>query len=137
MPRWLRFNAVGAAGALVQLAVLTLLIGGPHVHYLVATAASVETAVLHNFFWHERWTWKDRLDGSSRRLRLLRFHASNGVVSILSNLLLMRWLAGAMHLPIAPANVICILMTSLLNFALGELFVYPRTAGAAPSSPRG
>ena len=131
MIRWLRFNTVGAAGALVQLAVLTLLAGGLHMHYLVSTAAAVEAAVLHNFFWHERWTWKDRLERSSRAFRLLRFNASNGAISLLSNMLLMRWLAGAMHLPIVPANVICILIAACANFALGELFVYPRTTARA------
>ncbi len=40
-------------------AALTLLLGP---HYLVATALAVEMAVLHNFFWHRRWTWADRRD---------------------------------------------------------------------------
>ena len=70
MKRWLRFNAIGIAGAAVQLTALKLLsvVG---VHYLIATALAVEAAVLHNFFWHCRWTWKET--GGS----LLRFHLAN------------------------------------------------------------
>jgi dolichol-phosphate mannosyltransferase len=74
--RFVRFNIVGALGLAVQLAVLAGLdrAGWPLVP---ATLTAVEVAVLHNFFWHERWTWADRRPG--RRVdRLLRFHASNG-----------------------------------------------------------
>ena len=51
MTRWLKFNAVGVLGAGVQLCVLAAL----HrwgVHYLLATALAVESAVLHNYLWH-------------------------------------------------------------------------------------
>ena len=60
--RWLRFNAVGVAGAAVQLAALWLMVrsGVPE---LIAVAFAVEAAVIHNFVWHELWTW----GGSSRR----------------------------------------------------------------------
>ena len=60
LTRWLAFNGVGALGVIVQLAVLALLVHGASVHYLVATAIAVEAAVLHNFAWHQRWTWRDR-----------------------------------------------------------------------------
>jgi putative flippase GtrA len=29
-------------------------------NYLLATALAVETAVIHNFLWHQRFTWSDR-----------------------------------------------------------------------------
>jgi putative flippase GtrA len=32
-----------------------------HFPYLAATALAVEAAVVHNFFWHERFTWADRI----------------------------------------------------------------------------
>ena len=37
-----------------------LLANVPGVHYLVATAIGVEAAILTNFLWHDRWTWRDR-----------------------------------------------------------------------------
>ena len=70
--RFWRFNAVGVLGFAVQLAVLALLVHGG-VHYLAATAIAVEAAILHNFLWHERWTWADRPGrGRARAGRLLR-----------------------------------------------------------------
>ncbi len=58
--RWAIFNGVGLLGVGVQLAMLTLMTDGLGVHYLAATAIAVEAAVLHNFFWHQRFTWRDR-----------------------------------------------------------------------------
>ena len=127
--RWLKFNAVGAIGIGVQLAALALYKGGFGIYYLTATAMAVETAVLHNFVWHERWTWRERtrLDSGRRSLlgRLLRFHLSNGLVSILSNVVLMRFFAGYLGLHYMVANLIAIAITALANFALSEWFVFP------------
>ena len=71
-------------GVGVQLTMLTLLAGKLELHYLVATAFAVESAIIHNFFWHERWTWRDRkLIGAAGRLeRLLRFNFGSGLISI-------------------------------------------------------
>ena len=119
--RWLKFNLVGGLGIGVQLACLALL--RPWMHYLPATALAVELAVLHNFFWHERFTWKDRPGG--RRERLLRFHLGNGLVSILGNVGLMWLLVGQFHMQhLLVANGMAIAICSLLNFALGEWFVF-------------
>ena len=126
--RWLKFNAVGAAGIAVQLAALALLKGALHVHYLAATALAVEAAVLHNFFWHERFTWRDRPAGGvrARLARLARFHAGNGLISILGNLAIMRLLVGQAHLNWFTANLIAIAVCSLANFAAGHWFVFRR-----------
>jgi putative flippase GtrA len=124
--RWLKFNFVGAVGIVVQLAALQLLIRGFHVQYLVATAIAVELAVLHNFVWHERFTWKDRAGGPGSAVmgRLLRFHAGNGLISIAGNLVLMRLFVGGMGLRPLVANALAIAICSLLNFAAGEWFVF-------------
>jgi putative flippase GtrA len=126
--RWLKFHAVGAIGILVQLAALALYKGVLGIHYLAATALAVETAVLHNFVWHYRWTWKDRTGGARRRGVLLpalwRFHVSNGLVSMLGNLVFMRVLVGRFHLHYMAANLLSIVLCALANFLLSELFVF-------------
>lgn len=125
--RWLKFNFVGAIGIGVQLAMLWVLEGVFQWHYLAATALAVETAVLHNFVWHERFTWKERSRGGWRDtvLRLLRFHAGNGVISIAGNLALMRLFAGGLGMPILIANGLAIAICSVANFAASEWFVFP------------
>ena len=130
MIRWLKFNAVGAMGVAVQLAALAVLKSGLHVNYLLATAVAVELALLHNFVWHERWTWRDR-GAAGRAGRLVRFHLGNGLLSIAVNLLLMRILVGRLHWPYLAANVAAIAAGSVINFFLGDRLVFRRERAAA------
>jgi putative flippase GtrA len=124
--RWLKFNAVGLIGIGVQLAALAALRSLLHLDYLVATVLAVETAVLHNFLWHERFTWADRPAGRFRHatVRLVRFNASNGLVSILGNVLLIRLLVGGLGMQYFVANLIAIAACSLVNFLLSDCFVF-------------
>ena len=122
--RWLKFNTVGALGALVQLAVLGLLTR-MGLHYLIATALAVEIAVLHNYAWHVHWTWKDRANRLSLR-SLWRFHLGNGLLSLVSNLALMRIFTGSLGIPVLPANLLAICLTSVLNFLLGDRWVFAK-----------
>jgi putative flippase GtrA len=124
-----RFYAVGAAGVLVQLAALALFKSGFGFGVLTATALAVEIAVLHNFVWHERWTWRDRSLADGGWLgRLLRFHLSNGLLSIGGNLVLMAAFAEWMKIPYLPANVISIGVCSVLNYLAADRIVFRRAA---------
>lgn len=125
--RWWKFNAVGALGIAVQMAALALLVHGAGLHYLIATPLAVEAAVLHNFFWHRRWTWADRRPARARDLggALLRFHVGNGLVSIFGNILCMRLLVGTLSLEPVFANLISIVLCSVINFLLADRFVFP------------
>lgn len=128
--RWITFNMVGLAGVAVQLAALAALTGLLHLHVAVATLLAVEAAVLHNFVWHQRWTWRDRPAAGTREVmvRLARFHAANGLVSLVGNVIITTLLAGAGLSPVL-ANLIAIAVCSLVNFAAGDAFVF-RAAGA-------
>lgn len=133
LQRWIRFNGVGALGVAVQLTVLAVLVRQAGVHYLAATAIAVEAAVLHNFVWHERWTWRTRRSRSAATLlqRIARFHLLNGAISMVGNLALMRVLAGSMQLDTVGANIIAIIVCSFVNFGASELLVFRRAAPAA------
>jgi putative flippase GtrA len=121
--RAIKFNAVGAMGVLVQMAALAALRGGLHLHYLVATALAVEIAVIHNFLWHERWTWRDR-QGPGVANRLLRFNLGNGAVSLTVNLGLMRLLVGQLHVQYLLANLLAITAGALGNFAISNWWAF-------------
>jgi putative flippase GtrA/phosphatidylserine synthase len=120
--RWWRFNLVGVGGFALQLGILWILARVCGIHYLIATALAVEIAVLHNFAWHEAWTWSN-LKSEDRWRRLLRFNLANGFISIASNviltLVLMQWIG----LPLLVANTTAVIMMALLNFALAESWV--------------
>jgi putative flippase GtrA len=122
--RWMRFNLVGAMGMAVQLGALALFSRADGGHYLVASAAAVELAILHNFVWHLHVTWPDRRGSSGVFGQLLRFHLANGAVSLLGNLALMRLLVGGAHLPVLVANGIAIVCCSVVNFGLGHTWAF-------------
>jgi putative flippase GtrA len=87
--------------------------------------------------WHERYTWADRpATGAMQSLvRLARFNASNGAVSMVGNLGLMRLLAGEMLFHYIAANLIAVVVCSLVNFLLSDRFVFDAEAdSAAPST---
>jgi putative flippase GtrA len=124
MRRWTVFNAVGVIGFAVQLAVLGALLHAG-LHYLAATAVAIEAAVLHNFVWHERWTWRERVFlPRTRGRRLWRFHLLNGLVSLTGNIVLMWALVGQAGLPALPANVLSVGVCALVNFAASERLVF-------------
>jgi len=131
--RWLKFNTVGFIGIGVQLVALAAYTRLLRIHYLPATAMAVETAVLHNYVWHELWTWRDRRskhDGwRAIAGRLLRFHLGNGLVSIVSNLVLMKFFVGSWGMNVMPANLLSIAITAVANFLIGEFFVFRNRMG--------
>jgi len=123
MVHFIRFNVVGILGFALQTGALFVFTHGPHpLGYLPATAAAVELAVLNNFVWHQRWTWKDRppaTRGETLR-RLVKFNITNGAVSITGNLIFMSLLVGRLGLPIAGANVLSVVACSICNFFLAD-----------------
>ena len=164
----------------VQFAALFLVRGVMHFNYLAATAIAVEAAVVHNFVWHEQFTWVDRTrsDGPQPSLRtvaphslraeqsaekrgfgcrsafsaaikplsswtasatavlgsryglsfrrFVRFNLTNGAVSILGNLALMKVMVGQGHMNYLLANGIAITLCSLANFLVSETWVFAK-----------
>jgi len=129
--RWSKFNLVGAVGMVVQLAALTIFNHIALGHYLLASAAALELTLLHNFVAHLHYTWSDRRENSVLLAQLIRFHLSNGLVSMLGNLALMRLLVGVAHLPLLASNIIAILCCSILNFCLGNNWAFAARSHAS------
>ena len=126
--RWLKFNAVGALGIGVQLGALALLTSVLKINYLLATGLAVEAAVLHNFIWHEAFTWADRR-APDRLMRLLKFNLTTGALSMTGNVAFTKVLsdAGVNYLA---ANALSIAACSVINFFLNDRFVFARSRTA-------
>ena len=122
---WVKFNMVGLVGAGVQLVLLTFFKSVMGLNYLLATVAAVETTVIHNFVWHERWTWAHRmLDVKRVFSRLLRFNAGNGLVSIAGNVVVMWLFVSKLHFNYLIANVIAIGTCAIANFLISDRLVF-------------
>lgn len=108
----------------VQLAALALLNRCLPGHYLADSAAAIELTLLHNFLWHMHYTWPGQRDRATRLRQLMRFHLSNGLVSMLGNLALMRLLVHEAHLPLLVSNLMAIVCCSIANFCLGNHWAF-------------
>jgi putative flippase GtrA len=134
MRRFVRFNLVGCAGFLVQFLVLRALVDSS-VPGLAATIVATEIALLHNFAWHVRWTWADRTSEPLRTVsglsdRCLKFHLTNGVVSLAGGALLTWTIAAHADLSYPLANAVAVAVCSVINFALSDRIVFARRSVA-------
>lgn len=130
--RFGRFLLVAAMGMALQLTALAIFHRlFPH-HDLLTTAAALELTLLHNFTWHLHYTWRDRQH--SRLRQCLRFHLSNGLLSMLGNLTIVALVMRTARLPLIAANIIAIAACSLGNFYLGNRWVFTKTTNAHPSA---
>ena len=131
MTTWIRFNMVGLFGFALQTGALFVLTRNmPRVSYLTATAIAVELAVLNNFVWHQRWTWRDRpsLTKGETLRRLAKFNVTTGLVSLVGNLVLMSVLVGRFGLPIVGANLVTVAACSIPSFILADRIAFECTA---------
>ena len=131
------FNLVGGLGAGLQILLFYLLMKCFRVPEAVATPIAVEIVVLHNFLWHERFTWRDgRLDGLRRSTRLWRFHVSNGLISLVGNTLLTYCLVERLKTPALPAALAAIAICAPVNFLLADRWIYgaEKMAGGSGSA---
>jgi dolichol-phosphate mannosyltransferase len=122
--RFLRFGLVGLSGVGVDMAVLYLLHSPTSLLGLAwgltrsATIAS-EVAILNNFVWNDRWTFKD-LSGGQRAIgqwvkRFIKFN----LICLLGlglKLLILNLLFNAFHVNEYVANLLAIVLVTFWNF---------------------
>jgi putative flippase GtrA len=126
--RFGKFSLTGLLGAALQVLLFDLLMKRLHLAEAVAAPIAVELVLVNNFLWHERFTWRDREVASLRQraIRLGRFHAGNGLVSLAGNTALTWWLVEQIKLPALPSAVLSIAVCAPLNFLVADRWVYRR-----------
>jgi putative flippase GtrA len=124
--RFIRFAIAGATGFAVQIAVLGVLTSWAGVNYLAATAIAVEAAILVNFLWHERYTWKDRpaMTTRERWLRLGKFNAMTSLTSIAGSVMVTAVLVESFTLSPLDANVVAVVVLAVVNFIGANTLVF-------------
>ena len=121
--RWWKFNLVGILGFMVQMGALACFHRFFGAHYLLASTIALELTLIHNFLWHLRFTWSDRRGVSPLR-QFVRFHLSNGLVSFVGNLLIVRTLMRDTRLSLLAANAIAALLCAVANFYFGNAWAF-------------
>ena len=123
--RRFKFSSVGLSGVIVNLGLLWLLttfILGEDL-YMLAAVISIEASVINNFYWNDRWTFKDRRDGSSIWMRLLKFHGSR-FLGIVTNLAVLYFLTDFIGLYYIISNIFAIGAGTLVNYLTSDKWVW-------------
>jgi putative flippase GtrA len=128
----IRFAIVGAVGCVIQVAALWVLTALGQWQWLPATIAAVELAVVHNFFWHDRWTWPAGTFCQSSLGRFVAFNLTNGLTSIVGNAVLMAVFAAVSGVPPIAANLLAVATLSAINFTAADRWIFKRAADAWP-----
>lgn len=120
LQRYCRFCVVGGSGVIVDTALLCgfLAMGAFGGSLLFCKWAAAELALVNNFVWNERWTFRGRSDQMKVKdilYRCLRFHLICGV-GIAMSVMLLEIGVHFILLPVIVSNVIAIGMASLWNY---------------------
>ena len=128
LARFGRFNLVGIAGFVLQLALLHALTRLTSWPLAACVAVAVLAPVSHNFVWHVHYTWRGTTDRWFARW--VAFNLSNGAVSLVTNVIVTAAVAAA-GVPVLAANVAAVGAASLINFVLSDRLVFARRTESA------
>ncbi len=137
--RFLKFGLVGASGVVVNQGVLYL--AQAHVLHVtharthgdwlllnLALAAAIFLATLNNFIWNRAWTWADRPRNGKGWLTQFGQYVLACWLAIMLQMLLTNLLAR--HFEILAANLVSIVLTSVVNFLLNDTWTFRRRVAA-------
>ncbi len=135
--RFLKFGTVGASGIVVNQGVLY--VAHEYIFHVSQTSGSVDWlrlnlslalaiffATLNNFIWNRKWTWADRKQQHhSSFLAQFGQYTLACWLSIVLQAILTNLLAPRLY-SIYVANMVAIVLTSVLNFLLNDIWTFGR-----------
>ena len=131
--RYIKFGTVGASGMVVNLSVLYLaqerlftFIEPPSMRLNLSLAVAIFFATINNFTWNRIWTWADRKHHNAERSTVLQFaqYAVACWLGIALQVAFTKILALSLHYLIA--NLIAIVLASIFNFLVNDLWTFRR-----------
>ena len=129
--RFMKFGIVGASGTVVNLSVLYLAqeylfiaIEAPHTRLNLSLMVAIFFATVNNFLWNRAWTWRDRQQHHRHHSQWVQFgqYAMACWVGIALQVLFTKILV--VHVHYLLANAIAILLASVFNFAVNDLWTF-------------
>ena len=119
--QYIRFCLVGGSGVLVDMGLLFLLVDQWSWNLTLAKVLAAEAALLNNFFWNDRWTFRGVESKRSRWQRLVRFQ-----VVCLGGMVLgigvLHGLVAGLAWNVYAANGVAIVVASVWNFGMNRRF---------------
>lgn len=118
-----KFLLVGAMGVVVNCTTLWVLVRYARWHYLLAGATAIQLAILHNFAWHDHWTFRSTRSASRWLTRLGRYELST-CAGLSLNWCLLASLVEWGRLPLLWANLCGIAAGTWLNFSISKRWIW-------------
>lgn len=141
MMRWrfVKFGLVGGSGTVINIVVLYLAqehllkgIADFHTRLNYSIALAITVATISNFYWNRRLTWRDRTRNTPQpALQLFAKYVMAAALSIVIQSLLTKWLALYLHYLFA--NVIAIVLSSVVNFVANDKLTFRRKRKEIPA----
>ena len=130
--RFVKFGTVGASGTVINLGLLYYAqehlfaaIQQPEMRLNLSLVLAIFFATVNNFFWNRLWTWADRKHHYNRPILTqfgqytLACWLSIALQAVFTNML-------ASHFYYLLANLIAIVLTSVLNLVVNDLWTFGR-----------
>ena len=121
--RSLRYLAVATLGAALQTAVV-LAATAAGCSPVAATVVGIEAAILHNFAWHDRWTWGDRHRSEPRAVRLVRYNAAMAGSSLAIGAATTWMVVAGLGWGVLPANALAVGVAALVNYVASDRVLF-------------
>lgn len=143
--RFIKFAIVGGIGAVLDIAVLTVLVFGLHVPDYLANIISVICAVISNFTWNTLWTFPESRGQNALHKHFAQFAlvnlaglGINEIVFVVTDKFLFEPLFAQLHinpaLGIYPAKLIAIGIVLFWNFGINRIWTYRHIEFGAETS---
>jgi len=117
----IKFCTVGASGYVVNLCVFAAFLELLDAHHLVAATAAFVVAVLNNFWWNRRWTFRAR--GGRAGFQAARFFTVS-VAAFVFAAAVLELLVSVVGVAELPAQAISIIAATPLNFIGNKMWSF-------------
>jgi dolichol-phosphate mannosyltransferase len=124
--RFMRFGVVGGVGAVVNMAILYLLVQHGGWNHMLAAIVATEAAILSNFAMNDRWTFRDAHSRFNWANRMARYNAIAGGGALISLAVLAALTLGiGVHYLVA--NVVAIGAGTIWNYVVNSRLTWSLT----------
>jgi putative flippase GtrA len=126
--RQARYLTVATLGAAVQAAVV---VGASAAGCtpVAATLLGIEAATLHNFAWHDQWTWNDRPRRGRWTMRLARYNLLMAGSSLVVGAAVTWAVVAGLGWGVLPANAVAVCVAAGANYLTSDRLVFLRGVG--------
>ena len=120
----LKFAAVGASGAVINLFIIWILTDFGHFFYLLSALVSIEISILWNFAFNTRLTFNYKFENMSFFLdSAIKYHMTS-FVGILINLSVLLSLTELINMNYIMSEIIAILFAFGVNYILSIKYIW-------------